>query len=673
MCGIAGFIAHKEIKADSLFLMTDLIKYRGPDDEGFTLFSAGDQLPMTLAGEDTPHSSEMTPSWFPITSAADHINTRAKIGFGHRRLSILDLSPLGHQPMSYDDGRYWITYNGEIYNYIELRNELQSLGHRFITQSDTEVILAAYAEWGTECLSHFNGMWAFSIYDTKNETVFLARDRFGVKPLYYWNSPGGTFFFGSEIKQFTVLPGWKPILNSQRAYDFLNWGITDHTDETLFKGVYHIRSGHYALLSVDKNIAGKDGRIDQERWYDLNPLPFTGSYEDSCHKFRDLLKDSVRLRLRADVAVGSCLSGGLDSSSIVCLMNNELAQHGAKNLQKTFSACSDVKRFDERPWIEKVVSHTGAQAHYTYPKMDDLFAASEKITWHQDEPFGSTSIYAQWNVFKLSADNQVRVMLDGQGADEQLAGYHGFFGARISSLFLSGQWVQMIGEIVSIHKKHGYSLFWILGQAGSCVLPARIKNLLRKIMGRASLTPDWLNMNILGARPADPYKGTGSSIRKLCYSQMTSTNLQMLLRWEDRDSMAHSIESRVPFLDYRLVEFSMSLPDDYKIKNGITKRVLRDGMDGILPEQIKNRTDKIGFATPEEVWVRETAPDLFRKKLRESIAASNGVLNDSAMNILEEIIDGRRPFSFIVWRMINFGEWIKLFSVQHDSKEGVIS
>lgn len=669
MCGISGFIADKPQPIRDLTAMTDIIHHRGPDDEGYAVFSDDHSHPLILGGRDTPCVAHYdVPEWFPKKLSVCENGITGNVGFGHRRLSILDLSPYGHQPMSYAEQRYWITYNGEIYNYTDLRSELESLGHNFISSTDTEIILAAYAQWGRDCLHRFNGMWAFAIYDRRTENVFLARDRFGVKPLYYWISDQGVLYFGSEIKQFTTLPGWNALLNQQRAYDFLVWGITDHTDETMFDGVFHIAPGHYVDISVGNIARNEKGRLDCVRWYEIQDMNFSGSFGEASAKFHDLLDDSVRLHLRSDVPVGSCLSGGLDSSAIVCLMNKALREKNTSNLQKTFSALSDVADCDEKKWVDDVVRHANVQSFHVYPDVKFLFDVSEKITWHQDEPFGSTSIFAQWNVFELSAKNDVSVILDGQGADEQLFGYHSAIGTRLCTLFMQFRWRQFLREIVFSNKLHGRSYKWVFMRFLSAFLPVPLRNFARRFFPNATPSPIWIEWDVLAAIKASPLDAEKRTVRDFCRSQMVSTNLQMLLHWEDRDSMAHSIESRVPFLDHRLVEFSMSLPDDYKIFDGVTKRVLRSGLNGVIPNSVRDRMDKIGFATPEESWVRDVIPDIFRTKMKQSIDNSKGVLNDHCLSILEDVIAGRRPFNFVLWRMINFGEWMKLFSVQIQEK-----
>jgi asparagine synthase (glutamine-hydrolysing) len=671
MCGISALFATRSaLPAESLRALQRAVSHRGPDDEGVVSFHGDDWSPTVYGGTDTP--DEVYSAALPYSPARiDERMNEAPLVLTHRRLSILDLTPTGHQPMCDAERRCWVVYNGEVYNYLELREELRGFGHTFSTNSDTEVMLAAYRQWGRECLHRFNGMFAFLLVDRARRTLFAARDRFGVKPLYYWISPDGLVAFASEIKQFSVLPGWRPRLNGQRAYDFLNWGLFDHTDETLFEGVFQLRGGEALELDLGSGssrraVAG--GRLPVYRWYELKARTFSGTRADAGQEFAGLLTDSVRLRLRADVPVGSCLSGGLDSSSIVCVINDLLRAKDAHALQKTFSACAAVKRFDEREFIEEVVRRTATDAHYVYPRLDELFGMLDRITWHQDEPFGSTSIYAQWHVFRLAAENGVKVMLDGQGADEQLAGYHGFFGARYSGLLRGLRWLTLWHDIRAAQALHGYPASLGLKYALNGVLPEWLRQPLRRLAGRPANSAPWLDLTVLNAEPTDPFRTvapTGAtSVAAMSRAQLTATSLPMLLHWEDRDSMAHSIEARVPFLDYRLVEFVLGLPEDYKIARGVTKRVLREGMQGVLPEKIRTRMDKLGFVTPEEVWLREEGTAHFRKALRESVDASGGILKRDVLSLLEDMVEGKQAFSFLIWRLISFGAWMRVFSVR---------
>jgi asparagine synthase (glutamine-hydrolysing) len=552
----------------------------------------------------------------------------------------------------------WIVFVGEIYNYLELREELARLGESFSSRCDTEVILAAWRAWGRDCVSRFNGMFAFVLYDRARNRLFAARDRFGVKPLYYWVSPRGQLAFASEIKQFAVLEGWRPVLNGQRAYDFINWSLFDHTAETLFQGVRQLRGGEYVSASLAELAEG----VRPQRWYRLTPRPTQG---DPVRAYRELLEDAVRLRLRADVPVGSCLSGGLDSSSLVCVANGQLREAGAQSVQRTFSARSSDPRFDEGRFIDAVVRHTGVPNAQVEPPAAQLFEELPQLVWHQDEPFGSTSIYAQSHVFKLAAENGVKVMLDGQGADEQLAGYPSFHAARFGNLARGLRLMTLLSEMRAVGR--GLPRHQVLAYAASSLLPESLRQLLRRLGNRASTHNPCLDMARLGAQPRDPFLAHGAkaaSVEDLSVSQLLYTSLPMLLHWEDRDSMQHSIEARVPFLDYRLVELTLGLREEEKLSRGVTKRVLREAMRGVLPEEVRARTDKIGFATAEEQWLRRELPDGFRAALRQAVEASHGILRPAALEHLEDVIAGARPFSYLPWRMISFGAWMRRFDVR---------
>jgi len=667
MCGISGIISLTPLPTRLLLSMTNCIRHRGPDDEGFVFWTRCEDEAVVRGGYGTCEAVfkadlQYAPSEFEVGERI------FRIGLGHRRLSILDLSSLGHQPMCSQDGRYWIVYNGEVYNYIELRTELKKHGHTFISCTDTEVILAAYRQWGEGCLSKLNGMWAFAIYDSQTRSLFLARDRFGVKPLYYWTSPAGMFAFASEIKQFTVLPGWQAKLNGQRAYDYLVFGITDHTEETMFSDVHQLRPGHCVTLPVFyKNVESIEAPLTTRAWYELRPRSFAGNFDDAAWEFRHLFEQSIELRLRADVPVGSCLSGGLDSSSIVCVLNDFLRKQGVQFFQKTFSACSEVDRFDERKWINLVVGKTGVDAHYVYPALDDLFKECSTITWYQDEPFGSTSIYAQWCVFRLAAQSGIKVMLDGQGADEQLCGYHVFFGPRLASLFKGCRLPDFFSELVGMQRLHGYSAIASLKFMLPYLLSGKLTDALRRIGGYAHSRPTWLNVRHLQAEAVDPFWKLGArvgGVEALSTKQLIGANLQMLLHWEDRNSMAHSIEARVPFLDYRLVEFVLGLPDEFKIASGMTKRVFRESMRGVLPDDIRRRVDKLGFVTPEEVWLCERRPDAFRERIEQTLEVAKECFKPDAFRLeFDNILKGKKRFSFWPWRVVNFGEWIRSFGV----------
>ncbi|MEP1001675.1 asparagine synthase (glutamine-hydrolyzing) [Leptolyngbya sp. SLC-A1] len=650
--------------------MTNVIRHRGPDDEGFLLFPSPTANPLAYGGKDTPQSVYQSSFSYSARENLFESNSVENmfLGLGHRRLSILDLSPAGHQPMCDSSQRYWVVYNGEIYNHLELREELKSLGHQFYTQCDTEVLLIAYAQWGKACLHRLNGMFSFLLYDRLSQTLFAARDRFGIKPLYYWIAPDGSIAFGSEIKQFTVLPGWQARINSQRIYDFLVWGLTDHTQETCFAGVYQVLPGHSILIDCLAYWQG-DGRqphshLSSYCWYKLVQKPIQSSFETAIEQVHNILQEAVRIRLSADVPVGSCLSGGVDSSSIVCLMNLLLKDTGE---QKTFTACTHVPHLDERQWAEAVVFHTGINPHFIYPELDTLWEILPQLTWHQDEPFGSTSIYAQWSVFRAAKKAGITVMLDGQGADELFCGYHSFFSALLRERFLSGDWQGFYREAKAVQGIHGIPINEQIQLALGALLPQSLQNLGRKFTGKNHGNPNWLNQDDGIYNYTNPVQRSENSlvnVKALSHQQLCSTNLPMLLRWEDRNSMANGIEARVPFLDYRLVELVYNLPTGYKVSGGETKKVLRAALKDVLPDIIRKRQDKLGFVTPEEVWLRQEQPEQFVHAVNQSIEQSYGLLNSSALTITKQIILGKYPFSFLPWRFISLGSWMNVFKVK---------
>jgi asparagine synthase (glutamine-hydrolysing) len=628
MCGIAALFApHLPPDAlQALDAMMEVIRHRGPDGEGKEFFDAKG----------------------PTNKQEGCI-----AALGHRRLAIVDLSAWGKQPLSTSQ-RYWITYNGEIYNYIELRSILKGLGHTFTTQTDTEVILYAYQQWGVDCLQRFNGMFALVIYDCVEHKVFAARDRFGVKPLYFWHSPEGFLAMASEIKQFTVLPGWRPCLHGQGAYDYLNWGVLDHTHTTLFEGVQQIRGGEYLLFQLDQYTA-----LQRRTWYTLSPLSFQGSFHEAAHSYVELLQDSVRLRLRADVPVGSCLSGGLDSSTLVCLMDKMLYETQKK---LTFSSCSHHPHFDERDYIDHVVQHAHVEPHYAYPNFEELWTSMPTLIWHQDEPFGSSSIFAQWKVFELAKQKQITVIFDGQGADEQLAGYLGFFGNSFYDLFATGRWGKLTQEMQLASHFHPTLEPW--GLLLNKLVPSILRQPLRKALGKTAAHPSWLNTQLLNAIRRDPFEQERhKSVYDQSRLQLLYSNLPMLLHYADRDSMAHSVESRNPFLDYRLVEFTLGLPNDYKIGQGWTKKLLREGTKGIVPDKIRMRIDKKAFALAEEEWVRQGGASHFRQAIAETIDLTQGILHPSARDLTEQMLSSVRPYHPCLWRWMCFGQWLKKFSV----------
>ena len=613
MCAIAGIynLDGKPVEEKLLQRMAEVMKHRGPDDEGHYL--------------------------------------NRNIGFAHRRLSIIDLSSVGHQPMSNEEKTIWIIHNGEVYNYLEIREDLSKKGYRFRSNTDTEVILYSYQEYGVKCLQRFNGMWAFAIWDERERKLFCARDRFGIKPFYYFFD-GKKFVFASEIKGILEDKNIPKEPNEQIIYNYLAAGYLDHTEETFFSGIKQLPSAHYLII--------KDNNLEIRKYWELNKNIGRDSYkktEEYAGRFRELFIDSVRLRLRADVPVGTCLSGGLDSSSIICVANNLL--------QQSFSAVYEEEKYDERKFIDEVVEKTNIQSHYTFPKGEDLLEDLDKLIWHQEEPFCSTSIYAQWQVFKVARENNVKVMLDGQGGDETLAGYHSYYLYYLADLLKSFRPISFLQTLISHCRNHSLSFLPALAQAIGFTFPDSVKLKVKKITRKETAGLNWLNEDFTQRYqyPSLPIKYK-THLENILYQALVYNGLPSLLHYEDRNSMAFSIEARVPFLDYRLVEFLFSLPISQKIHYGTTKVVLRNSMEGILPEKIRNRRDKIGFATPEENWFRTSL-----KKPIEEIIHSKSFQKRPYFNV--EFIKkafathckDKKNISQTIWRWVNLELWMRKF------------
>jgi asparagine synthase (glutamine-hydrolysing) len=433
-----------------------------------------------------------------------------------------------------------------------------------------------------------------------------------------------------------------------------------------------LRGGECAVVD-----AGDTGpvQVRVRRWYAItDPNAHLALSEDeAAEQFRALFTDAVRVHLRSDVPVGSCLSGGLDSSSIVCLMADMLDRRSGGARVNTVSACYAEKGVDEKPYMDAVVKQAKATPHYVFPRAEDVFARAADITWHQDEPFGSTSIFAQWCVFEEAKRTGIKVMLDGQGADEQLAGYHGSFPYYLSDLVRRGRWLMLARTISERARMHGVPVGEQVQRFIVPLLPARLATLMRR-QHQALVRHDWLGSNTLRAYAQQPSAFQLASdlhglppvtdIATLCLTLTFASNLQLLLHWEDRNSMSHSVEARVPFVDHPLVEFSLMLGNDHKIVGGDTKRVLRRAMDGILPEVIRERRDKLGFATPEETWFRGPLKGLILEGIEATLKRYPGLLNAHGTRALAaDMLDGKRPVDFTLWRIVNLGLWGERFAV----------
>jgi asparagine synthase (glutamine-hydrolysing) len=585
MCGIVGIwnLDSQAVDPEALQQATTEIRHRGPDDEGYLLVDTQLKRAISCGGLDTDPRLHL-----PLLE--QFRSERFDLAFGFRRLSILDLSPAGHQPMSSADGRLWIVFNGEIYNYPELRAELLNQGHRFHTGTDTEVMLAAYQQWGEDCLQHFNGMFAFAIWDTASRSLFAARDRFGEKPFHYVHVPGKIFAFASEMKALWAAGVADCKVHQETLAHYKYYGELDMGEQTFYEGILRLPQAHSLTIS-------REGLLRKRRYWDIDPRLQIEDRSDEWHseQFRQLFSDSVRIRLRADVPVGSSLSGGLDSSTVVAVINKLLPPDG---VQKTFSARFDDPASDEGKWIEKVINANRVEAHEVWPTAERMFEDLTDLFWHQEEPFASSSIYAQWSVMRLAKEHDVTVLLDGQGADEMLGGYHCYFD-DVSDDFLRNlnvmgylRWNRNCREMHG--KSHG-SVQRVLRRT----MPVKVKSQVKQLLKTIKTLPE-----VEQQYPIFPKQFRNvSGFRKALWWNTTRHGINQLLRYADRNSMAHSREVRLPFLDHHLVEYVFKLPERLLLKDAWTKWILRDAFKEIVPSDITMRVDKLAYMPPQEKWL----------------------------------------------------------------------
>lgn len=621
MCGIAGgWWTNPDHAVKRFPLALQKIKHRGPDDDGYQLYPMGSS---TLA-------------------------------LGHTRLSIIDLSDAGHQPMHSRDGRWAIVFNGEVYNYRELRTELQAKGHRFSSDSDTEVLLAAWSQWGAACLPRLVGMFAFAVLDKTNASLTCVRDAFGIKPFFY-SAADGQFAFASELPALLELLPSKPNLNWQRSYDYLVHGDYDSTPDTFYEGVHHLPPGHW--LQID---AASGQLTPPHRWWEpqVKERP-NWRFEDAVEQVREQFLQNIRLHLRSDVPLGAALSGGIDSSAVVCAMHYlepDMPIH-------TFSFIAETSDVNEEHWIDSVNAHVGAVSHKVRVTHHELSRDLDDMIRTQGEPFGSTSIYAQYRVYQLARENGITVTLDGQGADEMLAGYSGYPGQRLKSLLENGQLSQAVRFLNDWAAWPGRSKAHGLKALAGQLTAGNFHNLLRTFHGD-KVAPVWLNAEVLkenGVVLKFPHKfpqqnEPGRRVIAELAASLSTRGLAGLLRHGDRDSMRYSIESRVPFLTAGLVDLLLSMPEDFLISPmGETKHVFRAAMRGIVPDDVLDRKDKIGFATPEKDWLMAMS-SIIRKWLIEPMDLP--FIDQSKMlHDFDRIVAGKAHFSWQVWRWVNFCRW----------------
>lgn len=605
MCGIAGIIDStlSRDQGDSLLKkMLESIQHRGPDNSGRWI-----DMPVLL---------------------------------GHNRLSIIDLSDEANQPMEFDD--LMIVYNGEVYNYLEIKDELIKKGYRFRTKSDTEVVLAAYKEWGSDCVKRFVGMWAFAIWDKTKKELFCSRDRFGIKPFYYIHE-GDKFYFGSEYKPLKL----SPLFDNKFNYAQINRGLllelVSYRDETYFECL--------KILPERCNLLFKNGNLSVIQYWNLDPSKkFRGTFEDKKRCFLELFRDSVRLHMRSDVEIGGCLSGGLDSSSIASVVGSD---HPAVPY-KTFTVYYKGKdQVDERPWVKEVLtSYPNMDPVYCSPSDDEIAASYEHAMRSHDVPMPRSSVISYYFLTKAAAQHGIKVMLDGQGADEYLAGYLSCFERLI------GGYLRKLSIVQALKALRGYAARRNIGRREMA-----LKGLLSAVKGERELWMDGFLSDRLSIGfdndlefQLKPFGG--SRLKQHLYHLMFTTFTPSLLHYEDRISMAFSIENRVPFLNHRLIEFVHSLPDEDLLFLGQTKYILRASLNGLLPKPIADRTDKQGFVGREiNIWLRGP----LRYLLEAPFAFDRlSMLNpDKTKELMRKFKNGDNAQAPLVWRLAVLNDWIQ--------------
>lgn len=559
MCGIAGIILKQKSNFnlnEKIVLMSNALAHRGPDGEGFMLEN----------------------------------NENSFLAFAHRRLAIIDLHKTGHQPMNKEN--LWITFNGEIYNYIELREELKTLGHQFVSKSDTEVILVAYKEWGTNCVQKFNGMWAFCIYDIEKQICFASRDRFGVKPFYYINNKN-LFAFASEQKAFV-----KSGLASAKIYhvalhDYLVNTLLERETTNFFEDISELFPGNNLMYDLRTH----DIKISQ--YYHLrehNNLENDKLSEAQLiEKITSAFENAIKLRLRSDVEVGTCLSGGIDSSALAVSMANL-----TNSSVYCFTSVFRNEKMNEEFFADSVAKKISAKHFKTEPTFEGFMQEADTLIYSQDAPIWDTSTYAQFKVMELAKQNNIKVVLDGQGADEIFAGYHHHFTAKWNNLFSHGKMFEALKDIQASNKTIPNALKFYLTEH------LKQKHYFKQKEFSNFFTQDFIQSSTV-QNPSVYFDDVNAQLMNDIYD----TRLKTFLKCEDRCGMWHSVESRTPFSDdVELINLLFSFNGNKKIKNGVSKYFLREAVKDKLPTEVYTRYDKKGFETPMQQWVQKLRPQL---------------------------------------------------------------
>ncbi|WP_339606812.1 asparagine synthase (glutamine-hydrolyzing) [uncultured Roseivirga sp.] len=630
MCGILGSFSKNTFSEveKNLKIGIDELRHRGPNDTGKEFFELSEGV----------------------------------LALGHTRLSIIDLTEGGHQPMASSDGRFVIVFNGEIYNYKELREELILSNHVFVSNSDTEVLIASWRQWGEQCLNRLKGMFSFVLFDRDLEHLICSRDAFGIKPFFY-SLKDSEFFFGSEVRALNKLISTKPKVNQQMVFDYLAFGGYDNSENTFFENIHHLLPGYLMRLSFGKKL-----QVEKLRWW----KPTIGenrnlSFDQAAGKLREMFLDSVRLHLRSDVPVGAALSGGLDSSAVVCAM-----RYLEPNMPiHTFTYVAEDSKINEEKWADVVNDHVGAIPHKISLGSSDLWSDLDDMICSQGEPFVGTSIYAQYSIFRSARENGVVVTLDGQGADEMLAGYSGYPEFRYRSLWQKARFFQAVSFILA----------WLTwpnrdkNEAKRIFIKSFVPSFLKKRMNDFNIKrsiPGWIKKDIVKksdlslssrlVRVGFQDENTkGRILVDALREALTGNGLASLLRHADRNSMHWSIESRVPFLTTELAEFLLSLPESYLIsQEGETKSIFRVAMRGIVPDAVLDRKDKIGFETPELDLLRTQHTQI--TEWMEILKVIPYIDYPKLIKEVEDVLKGNRSYHSGIWRIVNVSRWLSLNS-----------
>ena len=599
MCGISGYLDLKrEIRWSTLHDMTQIIRHRGPDDEGYAYF--GSQTG-SLKGQDTIEEYASLPDIRDFTQSDTYL------AFGHRRLSIIDVTAAGHQPMFDAEKQYCITYNGEIYNYVEVKQELKEKGHSFSTNSDTEVILEAYKEWGEECVLHFNGMWGFAIYDIRQNKLFCSRDRLGAKPFYY-TLDDYKFVFASEIKQICQDPDFECYMNEQMLLSVILFRISDFGNETLIDSIYSLPGGYNLSLHVNL----EDRKIDQVHIYQYWDLKIVDHKQSNDMQWYEMMKESIRLRLRSDAPVGAMCSGGVDSSFLISEIREYYKNAGLDPANfNTFTTCyHNAEQHDETYFAHLVNEACGVKENLIYPDTYQSFDALKKMIWHMEGECTFSNLGSFMTLGEISKSG-VKVLINGQGGDESMFGYERYYAYYFLQLFRQGKWKKMIKAYQEAVKNSRLRVKDMIMYCLYFGFPSirKAKNLFtaRRFVKKDLLEKfDYDKVKyIFRIRDLDT----------LIYNELRETQLTHILRYDDRGYMAFSMESRVPFIDYKYLECAVNIEPISKIQNGYTKYLIRKQMENKLPADVVWRTKKNGWSSPAERWVsrftKEEIDELF--------------------------------------------------------------